>query len=204
MRVSMDPPLRKKKHGPPCQCPPPSQKKKHGPGHWHGGAVVPLASAGNVPTWRNNPCRPDALILLSLLRPFLPGLVRYTIGNPNQTQQQKTCGNRYTSLLRHVLPTQTHPPQNRRPPLWLHAGEKTLLTQASTSRNWSNAVRYFTQHAGTLYTTDRKVCVLVHVSLKLLHPHVVSCRALMFVLYHAPVLQTLDECSISYLCPLGP
>jgi hypothetical protein len=44
---------------------------------------------------------------------------------PNQTRQQKTCGNRYTSLLRQVAPTQTHPPQNRRPPFWLHAGLKS-------------------------------------------------------------------------------
>ena len=93
--------------------------------HWgslYKGGGVPLASVGNVPTRWNYPCHPDALILLSPPRPFLPGLVRYTVGNPNQTQQQKTYGNRYTSLLRHMAPTQTHPPQNRRPPFWLHAG----------------------------------------------------------------------------------
>ena len=45
--------------------------------------------------------------ILSPRAVFLPGLVRYTIGNPNQTRQQKTCGNRYTSL--RPRPRHTHP-----------------------------------------------------------------------------------------------
>ena len=34
---------------------------------------------------------------------------------PNQTRQQKTCGNRYTSVLRQVAPTQTHPKTGAHP-----------------------------------------------------------------------------------------
>ena len=125
----------------------------------------------------SDPCQGLTLILLSLLHPFQPGLVHCAPRKPNPTQQQKTCGKRCTFLRRKEALTQTHPPQNQRPPPpWLHTGEKSCrpkplhprinpggrflrygqYTEASLLQHFYNCVRQCYSNVHTSIATSRR------------------------------------------------